>query len=112
MPGTSITVTGAGLGAEVSGRILIESGHLQGLSVHTGLLTPAPNSIWAEVGIELGGITLTNRMAILAAGFVGGNQVLGWDGNILLDPTMQIYLRTWAFNVTPVYLGILTARPA
>lgn len=110
MPSTTLTIDGNGLNTEVSGRILIESGHLIGLCVHSGVNTPAPNTTWAEVGIELGGQALSNRVTILAAGWVAGRQVLGWDGDIALDPTMQIYLRIWSAETTAFALGVLSTR--
>jgi len=110
LPSSTLTILGNGLNTEVSGRILIESGRLQGLCVHSGENTPAPNTTWAEVGIELGGQALTNRITILAAGWVAGRQVLGWDGNLELDPTMQIYLRIWSVETTAFSLGVLSTR--
>ena len=108
MPSTTITVIPDGLGNEVNGRITIESGRLQGLAVHTGAILVAPNQIWAEAGVELGGIGLVNRVAILAAGYVTANGSLPWDGDIQLEQGMNVYLRVWGFAVTPTILGILT----
>lgn len=109
MPGTSIQVIGSGFLTETSGRIVIETGRLIGLAIHTGPIANPPNTHLVEAGIELGGNALSHRMAILISGTAGGTQTLGWDGDIPLDPTMSIYLRTWATEQVRFTMGILTA---
>lgn len=108
MPGTSIEVRGSGNYTETSARLIIEFGRLTGLAVHTGRIADPPNTSLVEVGIELGGEALSNRTAILISGTVGGTQTLGWDGDIPLDPTMTIYIRTWSPENNRFFLGILT----
>lgn len=108
MPDTTVIVTGVGGGTEVIGRALIESGRLQGLAGHMAGLDTAPNLIWAEVGIEHGGVAGRTRVAILAQGYVSTNQTLTWDGDVQMEATSEVYLRIWSLLTTPVHLGILS----
>lgn len=111
MPSTSLIVIPDGAGNEVSGRVTIESGRLQGLAVHTGAVLVIANQIWAEAGVELGGDQLPHRCAILCAGYVTANGSLPWDGDIQLEQGMNVYLRVWGLVTTPTFLGILTGGP-
>lgn len=108
MPSTKLILIGDGLGNEAIGRTLIESGRLQGLAVHTAGIATLPNLIWAEVGIEHGGIAGRNRVTILTQGYVSTNQTLTWHGNVQMEPTSEVYLRIWPLLTTPVHLGILS----
>ena len=86
----------------------MEVGTLEGIAVHSGPVTPALDTTWAEVSIEIGGNTLNNRVVILAAGYVGGRQVLGWTDKITLEPRTFIVLRIWSTLGHDTYIGIKT----
>ena len=86
----------------------MEVGTLEGLAVHSGPIAPAPNTTWAEVSLEIGGNTVNNRVVILAAGYVGGAQVLGWSDKITLEPNTSIVLRIRSSLLHDTVIGIKT----
>ena len=107
MASTQFTATGNGLNTLVESRLLIEAGILEGIAVHSGQTTPPPNTTWAEVSLEKGGESLNNRVVILAAGYVGGRQVLSWTDKITTEPGLSIVLRIWSVLTHETFLGMV-----
>lgn len=94
----------------VESRLLVEAGILEGIAVHSGPITPVANSTWAEVSLESGGTSINNRTVILVAGYVGARQVLGWTGEIELEPQNHIALRIWSTLGHDTICGIKTRK--
>ena len=88
----------------------MEAGILEGISVHSGPTIPVPDTTWAEISLESGGTTVTNRSVLLAVGYVGGNQVLGWTGHIHLEPHTHVALRIRSTLLHQTFAGIKTRR--
>jgi len=96
MPATHTDLTATVDRVLTVGTIDIDGVHIVGASVIS--LTPdnGPASAFVEIGVMAGGTALTNRVAVLASGYVGDSSPLTWTGRITGDPSQFLYMHVRA----------------
>jgi hypothetical protein len=66
-----------------------------------------PNDAYAEIGLMSGGTTPQNKIAALAAGYIGKDCPVAWSGKIITDPDMFLYAVVFSSIGGPFRLAAL-----
>lgn len=88
-PTTEIKVTAAY--TRTLGTMPLSMDMLHALAVIDPEDATIPNECWAEIGLMSGGRTHANKVALLAAGWIGRNCPIGWTGSIPITEDMYAY---------------------
>ena len=86
----------------------IDGVRIAGASVISLTSGNSPASAYVEIGIMAGGISVTNRVAILASGYVGESSPLTWTGRITGDPSQFLYVHVRADNADDYRLTLVS----
>lgn len=95
MPVGILEITGAADFTAVTADLLATDGVLEAVTVFPKSTDVAPGTSYAEIALFQGGTDRSQRIAVLATGYVTNMDAVAWTGRIGLTSNMRIGVRLW-----------------
>lgn len=93
-----------------AGSLLIDDTIVTAASMMLTDETTKSTAAFAIIGTNLGSYAHKNHTSILAAGYIGGGQILSWEGRMVGQPEEHIFAEIYADDPDQVKLTITGKR--
>ena len=100
MPAFQTDITAAAARVRAVATIPIDNVRVRAVGLNCVTENQSPDDLWAEIGIMNGTNNTENVATVLAAGYLGTFNSIGWQGDIKGDASQWIYAAIWAKNIT------------
>ena len=111
MPYTRQRITTNGTRVTEYTRIPADKGTLTAVSASSLTAISLPIHTYALLTLEISQATNPLVLAVLASGYVGYDNAIGWTGRLTLEPDMEIVMTTVSDETTDLDLAVVTEQP-